>query len=89
MAIDVNRANRAAASAGAMNSASVVESACANGPEMMPMTPAMADAITVLASESWFGRQAGEHAGDLVLGRGRVSPTRSASTGTARRARPR
>jgi len=52
MAIDVNRANRAAASAGAMNRARVVESACASGPEMMPTIPAIADAITVLANES-------------------------------------
>ncbi len=52
MPIDVNRANSAAASAGTMNSASVIESACTNGAEMMPMIPAIAEASTVLAIES-------------------------------------
>ena len=44
---------------------------------MMPMTPAMADAIIVLASGELVRREASEHAGNLVLRRSRVaSPKR-------------
>ena len=53
--IDVKRANSAAANAGATNNVRVVESACTSGAAMIPMTPTIAAAMTVLDMESWFG----------------------------------
>src|SRR5690606_3405829 len=52
---DVNPANSAAASAGTTNSTRVSESAWASGAATMPIAPAIADASSVLAIESWLG----------------------------------
>ena len=51
----VESGEQAAASAGTMNSASVLELAWASGAATMPIAPASADASTVFAIESWFG----------------------------------
>ena len=40
-----------------MNSTSVTESACERGAAMMPIAPAIAEASTVLAIESWLGER--------------------------------
>ena len=52
---ELNPANRAAARAGTMNNTRVTESAWESGAATTPIAPAIADASTVLAIESWFG----------------------------------
>ena len=58
---DMNRANRAAASAGITASAIVFGSSCVIGATRIPTPPAITNPSVVLIRESFAGRQTGEH----------------------------